>query len=111
MATEFSLEDALCEPSAMSRPLCVALDGTVIATRVVSEQVALLFRQRPWSVLALPLWALREGGLGRGLARATRLDPVSLPYRIELIAALRLCRESGRRVVLAADTDLEVAEQ
>ncbi len=103
MLSDLSLDDALREPSARSRPLCVALDGTLVTTRLLSERMALLFRQRPWAALALPFWVL--GGRDRlraRLANVTSLSPASLPYRAPLLAALKLTRESGRRVVLAA---------
>ena len=57
MRTEASF-DALHDPTALARPLCVALDGTLVATQLFSERVALLFRQRPWVALALPFWML-----------------------------------------------------
>ena len=112
MLSDLSLDDALREPSARSRPLCVALDGTVVTTRLLSERMALLFRQRPWAALALPFWVL--GGRDRlraRLANVTSLSAASLPYRAPLLAALKLTRESGRRVVLAASKDLDVARR
>ena len=112
MAAVFSLDDALREPIARSRPLCVAFDGTVVTTRVLSERVAMLFRQRPWAALALPIWVL--GGRDRlceRLAKLTQLDAASLPYRAPLLAALKLSRESGRQVVLATAENLDVAKR
>ncbi|MEI9953204.1 MAG: UbiA family prenyltransferase [Pseudomonadota bacterium] len=111
MPPELSLDELLCESAACTRPLCVAFDGTVITTRVLSERMALLFRRRPWATLALPLWVL--GGRARlrvRLAAITQLDATSLPYRASLISALKLSRENGRRVILATATDLETAE-
>jgi len=112
MAAVFSFEDALREPVARSRPLCVAFDGTVVTTRVLSERMAMLFRRRPWAALALPIWVL--GGRDRlreRLATITQLDAASLPYRAPLLAALKLSRESGRQVVLTTAKDLDVAKR
>jgi 4-hydroxybenzoate polyprenyltransferase len=112
MPAELSLEDALSEPGARSRPLCVALDGALVTTRISSERMALLFRQRPWLTFALPFWIL--GGRKRLRARLgnlTRLEAASLPYRRSLLAALKLSRESGRQIVLAASKDFDVAER
>ncbi|HYP75740.1 MAG TPA: UbiA family prenyltransferase [Polyangiaceae bacterium] len=106
------LDEAVREAGPSARPLCVAFDGTVITTRVLSERMALLFRRRPWAALALPVWML--GGRDRlraRLAAMTKLDATSLPYRAPLINALKLSRASGRRVVLATATDLETAEE
>jgi 4-hydroxybenzoate polyprenyltransferase len=110
MPTEQSF-DALSDPSANARPLCVALDGTLIATQLFSERVALLFRQRPWVALALPFWML--GGparLKRRVAQSSKLDVAFLPYRKPLIESLRACRAGGRKVVLAGAADAEMAE-
>jgi len=112
MPPELSLDEALRESIASTRPLCVAFDGTVITTRVLSERMALLFRRRPWATLALPLWIF--GGRERlraRLASITQLDATSLPYRAPLIAALKQSRDGGRRVILATATDAETAEE
>jgi 4-hydroxybenzoate polyprenyltransferase len=112
MPSDLSLEDALREASPSSRPLCVAFDGTVITTRVLSERMAFLFREHPWAALALPLWVL--GGRARlreRLADITRLDTRSLPYRAPLIAALKASRQSGRKVMLVTGTDVELAKR
>lgn len=111
MPTDLSF-DALCEPAAVSRPVCVALDGALVATQLFSEQVALLFRQRPWVALALPFWMLGgSAGLKRRVALRCKLDPSFLPYRAPLISALKACREGGRKVVLTGAADAELAER
>jgi len=110
MPTETSLEVNLGDPSARSRPVCVALDGTLVTAQLFSERVALLFRQRPWVALALPFWLL--GGpnrLKQRVAKSSRLDPAFLPYRRPLVQALEACRLAGRKVVLAGASDPELA--
>jgi 4-hydroxybenzoate polyprenyltransferase len=112
MRPELSLDEALRQSAGSTRPLCVAFDGAVITTRVLSERMALLFRRKPWAALALPIWML--GGRDRlreRLAAVTQLDATSLPYRAPLISALKLSRESGRRVILATATELQAAEE
>jgi len=102
----------LSDPSASERPVCVALDGTLVATQLFSERVALLFRQRPWVALALPFWMLSgPARLKRRVAQSSKLDVAFLPYRRPLIASLQACRDSGRKVVLAGSADLELAER
>ncbi|MET0795473.1 MAG: UbiA family prenyltransferase [Polyangiaceae bacterium] len=112
MPTEPSLEDTLGDPSARSRPVCVALDGTLVTAQLFSERVALLFRQRPWLVLALPFWVL--GGAKRmkqRVAKSSPLDPAFLPYRRPLVQALGACRQAGRKVVLAGASDPDLAQR
>ena len=112
MPSDVSLVEVLREPGVDSRPLCVAFDGTVITTRVLSERMALLFRQRPWATLALPFWVLRgRDSLRQRLANITSLDVTTLPYRAPLIAALKESRAAGRRVILASTTDLAIAQR
>jgi len=103
---------ALHDPSATERPVCVALDGTLVATQLFSERVALLFRQRPWVALALPFWMLSgPTRLRRRVAQSSKLDAAFLPYRRPLIASLQACRDAGRKVVLAGSADLELAQR
>jgi 4-hydroxybenzoate polyprenyltransferase len=112
MPSDLALDELLREPSATSRPLCVAFDGTVITTRVLSERMALLFRQRPWATIALPFWVLGgRDNLRRRMAKITSLDAASLPYRAPLISALKQSHDAGRQVILAATTDLALAQQ
>jgi hypothetical protein len=40
-------------------PLCVDLDGTLIAGDLLWEALLALLRQRPWLLLLVPLWLLR----------------------------------------------------
>ena len=63
MSNKANLGAAFTETTALSRPLCVDLDGTLITTDTLWEGVILLFRQRPWIVLAVPFWLL--GGRAR----------------------------------------------
>ena len=110
MLTDRLFDEALAEPGARARPICVALDGGLVATQLFSEQVALLFRQRPWLALALPFWMLTgPARLRRQVAQRSRLDPTFLPYRGPVIAALEACRAAGRKVVLAGNADPELA--
>ncbi|MGC4093544.1 MAG: UbiA family prenyltransferase [Polyangiaceae bacterium] len=111
MTSERTLESAFSGPSALTRPLCVDLDGTLIQTDTLWESVAQLFRRRPWTALVLPFWLL--GGRARfkrAVASHTTLDPASLPYRRDLVDALRVSRERGRKLVLATAADRKIAD-
>ena len=106
------MESALSRPSDIARPLCVDLDGTLITTDTLWESVALMFRRRPWTAVALPLWLL--GGRARfkrAVSNQASLDPASLPYRKELVEALRTSHERGRKLVLATAADRKIAER
>src|SRR5689334_8754642 len=109
MSAELSLAPTFCEASALSRPLCVDLDGTLVTSDTLSEELLLLLRQRPWFVLATPFWLLRgRARFKKLIAERVRLNPESLPYRRHLVDALRQTRAHGRKLVLATAADREV---
>ena len=112
MSTEPTLRAAFTESAALSRPLCVDLDGTLITTDTLWESVLGLFRRRPWVAVMLPLWLV--GGRARFkrlVAENFLLDPASLPYRRDLLEALRESRQCGRKLVLATAADRKIAER
>ena len=93
-----------------SLPLCVDLDGTLLRTDVLHEQ--LLFAVTHWGLLRhLPGWK-RQGiaRLKQALAAAVPLDVATLPYDPAVIDYLRAQRAHGRRLVLATAADRRVAE-
>lgn len=111
MPVELGLASLFSEPSALARPLCVDLDGTLVSSDTLSEEVLLLLKQRPWLALVAPFWLL--GGRARFkrlMAEHVHLDPESLPYRRQLVDALRESRAKGRRLVLATAADRQVAD-
>lgn len=92
-----------------ARVLCVDLDGTLLMTDLLWEAIIRLVRERPWMLFAMPFWLLRgKAGFKRMIARAVRVDAVSLPYREDLLTYLRAERAAGRRLVLATASDIEM---
>ncbi len=105
------LPSSFAEAEVLTRPLCVDLDGTLVTTDTLHESLVLLARQRPWLVLRVPFWVL--GGRARfkrAVGDHVSLDPSALPYRQELLEALRASREQGRKLVLATAADRRIAE-
>jgi 4-hydroxybenzoate polyprenyltransferase/phosphoserine phosphatase len=91
-------------------PLCVDLDGTLIAGDLLWEAVLALLRQRPWLLLMLPLWLLRgKAHLKEQLAVCVRLAPETLPYHTAVLDFLRRERERGRWLVLATASNWRLA--
>lgn len=100
------------EENARSRPLCVDLDGTLVSTDTLWECVLWLFRRRPWLLLVAPFWLL--GGRAtfkQRVAERAVLDPAALPYREDLLQALRRLKQTGRKLVLATAADREIAQR
>ncbi len=110
MATEILPPETFLLAGDLARPLCVVLEGGLITASITGERVALLFRHRPWLALVLPLWLLGgTSGLKRRVRARVALEPATLPYRAPLVAALESARAAGRKVVLVARTDAELA--
>lgn len=91
--------------------LCVDLDGTLLATDVLSESLLELLRRRDRALLFLPLWLLQgRARLKREIARRVSLDPAGLPYNQPLLDFLRREKAGGRRIVLATASDRAVVD-
>jgi 4-hydroxybenzoate polyprenyltransferase/phosphoserine phosphatase len=96
---------------ATARPLCVDLDGTLIATDALWEGVAWLATHRPLALLAALLRLLHgKAAFKAAVAAAAPIDPEALPLRAEVVAWVAEERRRGRRVVLATAADRAVAE-
>jgi 4-hydroxybenzoate polyprenyltransferase len=92
-------------------PLCVDLDGTLVATDTIGESFLGLLKTAPWKLFAL-LAALMQGRakLKRYLAQNALVDPAALPYRDEVLDEMRRAREDGRRVLLVTASDQATAD-
>jgi 4-hydroxybenzoate polyprenyltransferase len=95
----------------LDRPLCVDLDGTLLATDVLWESLLLLLKQKPFSFFLLPLWLLKgKAFFKRQLANRVALNPASLPYRENVLSLLQEERGVGRELILATASDQQVAD-
>src|SRR6476619_6498944 len=85
------------EESARGRPLCVDLDGTLVSTDTLWECVLWLMLRRPWLLLVAPFWLLGgRASFKQRVAVRCVFDPAALPYREDLVVALRRLKQSGR---------------
>ncbi|MEX0653311.1 MAG: UbiA family prenyltransferase [Phycisphaeraceae bacterium] len=92
------------------RPLCVDLDGTLVATDTVWEAMLQLLRHKPWRAWQLPVLAV--GGRARlkcWLTGHVRLDAATLPYRPSVLAFLHEQKQLGRPLILATGADAAFA--
>lgn len=91
-------------------PLCVDLDGTLVAADTLHRSILLLARSKPWRLLELPFALL--GGRARLKRRITDLaliDAASLPYRADVVDWVRAEKAAGRRVILCTAADHRIA--
>ncbi|MFP2908076.1 UbiA family prenyltransferase [Pyxidicoccus sp. 3LFB2] len=92
-------------------PLAVDLDGTLVRTDTLHENLLALFKHAPWLMLLVPLWVLRGKAFFKAeVARRVALDATRLPYNEELLAFLHEEKARGRRLVLATAADRRIAD-
>jgi len=99
-----------CQPPAQI-PLAVDLDGTLIRTDLMWESLVRLLRRNP-VMAVLSLFALFRGRayFKQRLASCVKVDPANVPYHEPFLAWLKQQKASGRRLVLATASDLEMAK-
>lgn len=96
---------------AMTRPLCVDLDGSLVLSDTLHESVLLLAKQHPLDLLRLTGWlAGGKAKLKSYLSERVVPDPAALPYCQELVEFLKSEKAAGRRLVLATASHRRVAE-
>ncbi|WP_206107806.1 UbiA family prenyltransferase [Paludisphaera rhizosphaerae] len=96
----------------VERPLCVDLDGTLIASDMLWESLFDVAKKRPSDLMKLPTWFVDgRAMLKRRLADRSDVDVTLLPYRADVLEFLRRERARGRRVVLATAADERIANE
>ena len=102
--TNLAIEDDV------SIPLCVDLDGTLIASDLLWESFCAMVRTRPVDMALVPLWLLRgRAALKQEIANRGEIDPADLPYRDDVLALIAAERVVGRKIVLATAADGRLA--
>lgn len=97
---------------ALSRPLVVDLDGTLIRTDLLVESASQFLIQHPFQFLKPLLWLMQgKVVLKTELAQCVQLDAAALPYNADVLDWLRVEKRSGRRIVLATASHRVLAEQ
>jgi 4-hydroxybenzoate polyprenyltransferase/phosphoserine phosphatase len=104
MTPPFSHEDDL------EVPLCVDLDGTLIASDLLWESFCAMLRARPMDLALVPFWLIRgRAALKQEIANRGEIDPAALPYRDAVLALIDVERGTGRKIVLATAADGSLA--
>ena len=90
------------------RPLCVDLDGTLIRTDLLDEQLVVLFKRNPFAALAI-VFTLFGGKAAFKAAVARRaadgIDVANLPYDEDVLREIRSRRDAGAPVDLVSGSD------
>lgn len=90
-------------------PLCVDLDGTLIATDSLWESILVLLRQNFWLSFLLPIWLLKgKAYFKHQIAQHCTLDVATLPYNEQVLDFLKLAKD--RKLVLATAANQKIAQ-
>ena len=88
------------------RPLCVDLDGTLVATDSLVECVLRMLKASSAHDVSVAGVARRgRAYLKREIAARADMDAATLPYHADLLEYLRAERARGRRLVLVTAAD------
>ncbi|OLP60079.1 prenyltransferase [Xaviernesmea oryzae] len=91
-------------------PLCVDLDGTLLATDTLWEGIAVVLMRNPFLVFHLLYWLSRgKGRLKHEIAARTGRCAKDWPYREAVLRRLERERESGRQIVLVTGAAESIA--
>ena len=102
-----SLDGVSAAPApAGSVPVCVDLDGTLVAGDLLWEQFVTLFRQRPLTALRVACAVVRgRAYFKQAVAEHASIDPATLPYHPQLLEELRALNREGVSLVIATASD------
>ncbi|SIQ11237.1 4-hydroxybenzoate polyprenyltransferase [Rhizobium sp. RU20A] len=91
-------------------PLCVDLDGTLVAADTLWEGMAIILLRNPLMIFAMVGWALKgKARLKSEVARRSGRVAADWPYRDAVLERLRRERASGRPVILVTGAAESVA--
>jgi 4-hydroxybenzoate polyprenyltransferase len=97
---------------ALSRPLVVDLDGTLIRTDMLVETASQFLIQHPFQCFKPLLWLMRgKTVLKTELAQRVQMDVSALPYNTDVLDWVRAEKRNGRRLVLATASHRMLAQQ
>ena len=98
-------------PSRGTTPLCVDLDGTLVATDTLWESLLRICRYRSAALLSVLLAIFRgKAHFKSVVARNVSLDMDRLPYRPDVLRYLREQKAAGRSVVLVTAAHHSIAD-
>lgn len=98
--------------SQVCRRIVVDLDGTLVATDMLVENLFLFLKLHPLRIFSVFMWLFGgKAHFKRCLADAIIPDVTRLPYNKELLAWLEQQRNEGASIVLATASDLRIARK
>ena len=105
-------EITLSKRDSSSRIIAVDLDGTLVHTDLLVENLFLFLRLFPLRILEVIAWLFKgKAHFKRRLADIVLPDVKSLPYNMELLDWLKQQKSNGARLVLATASDARIANK
>lgn len=94
------------------RPLCVDLDGTLIASDVLEESLLIFLKENLLNIFKVIVWFLQgRAYVKRRLADHVSLNPAHLPYHEDFLDYLKAEHKQGRALILVTAADAAPARQ
>lgn len=96
----------------MNIPLCVDLDGTLIAGDTLLDSCLIAIKQKPYLIFVFPFWIL-SGKLSfkQKVHQIAEPDYDTLLYRDEILEFIEEAKQEGREVVLATASAKHIADR
>lgn len=93
-------------------PLCVDLDGTLVRTDTLHENMLALSKNAPKHLASLPAWLAKgRASFKHLIAEAVTFDPEALPYRQSVLDLIAEAKQAGRPVVLTTAAPASIARK
>jgi 4-hydroxybenzoate polyprenyltransferase len=93
-----------------NRPIVVDLDGTLVKTDMLVENLFLFLKTFPFRFFLIFFWLVKgKAALKRNLADAILPPVIDLPYNQDLLKWLEIQKLQGTSLVLATASDLRIA--
>lgn len=93
-------------------PLCVDLDGTLIATDCLSESIMDILRQNFFLIFLLPIWLIKgKANFKEKIANRIIPNPDELPFIEEVLEYLKQLKNNGRKLVLITASHQRIADR
>ncbi|MBW8635959.1 UbiA family prenyltransferase [Hoeflea sp. WL0058] len=92
------------------KPLCVDLDGTLVATDTLWESLLRLLLRNPFMIFSVIRWVLNgKATLKCEVSKHVKTDPAQWPFRPEILEWLKAEKSRGRHILLVTGAPGQVA--
>ena len=96
----------------INKPLCVDLDGTIIATDSLAESLLVIMKINPLMLFLLPFWVLMgKYYLKSKIEKYSKITPEKLPYRAKVLEYINLEKAKGRKILLVTASMPTIADK